>query len=78
VTDVECDRFERRHPDLASELRQWRAANPGATAEKAVRDLGLWHNPRDGMAQRYVWWAPKKLGDPLAMQGFHAVGGKLR
>jgi len=78
MTEQECAAFERKHPDLPSELRDWRAAHPAGTVADAIKALRLWRNPRDGMAQRFVWWALKELGDPVALRGFDAVGGKLR
>jgi hypothetical protein len=55
------------HPDLDLRVATWRAGYPDGTLEEAVRDLELWpRNPRDSDAQRLVWLALRRLGDPVA------------
>jgi len=77
VRDREIEQVIAQHPDLDRQVTRWRAANPDATLEQAVRDLGLWpKNPRDADAQRIVWLALRRLGDPAAVRlGFHAMRG---
>jgi GntR family transcriptional regulator len=55
MRDREMDQLERRHPGLAKRVTEWHEAHPGGTLEDAVRDLGLWRNPRDRDAQWLVW-----------------------
>jgi hypothetical protein len=49
------NRFERRHPDLADLVAEWAEDHPDGTLEDGVRDLKLWHNPKDRDAQWFVW-----------------------
>jgi hypothetical protein len=55
MRDREMNSFERRHPDLAERVAEWHESHPGGSLEDAVRDLGLWPNPRDRDAQWFVW-----------------------
>jgi hypothetical protein len=71
VRDRELSRLERRHPDLAQVLARWCEQNPDASVEDAVRDLKLWHNPKDRDARWLVWRhlpqdAPQKAAPPGA------------
>jgi hypothetical protein len=49
------NRFEREHPDLAERVGEWAGEYPDGSLEDAVRDLGLWPNPKDRDAQWFVW-----------------------
>jgi hypothetical protein len=68
------ERLIRQHPDLDGEVGRWRAQHPDGTLQDAVADLGLWPNPGDADAQRMIWLALRRLGDPAAeRQGFPAM-----
>jgi hypothetical protein len=51
MRDREMNRFEKQHPDLEERVARWSEAHPGGSLEDAVRDLGLWPNPKDRDAQ---------------------------
>ena len=51
MKDREMNRFERQHPDLAERIEDWAGEHPDGSLEDAVRDLGLWPNPKDRDAQ---------------------------
>lgn len=55
MRDREMIRFERQHADLAEQVGKWAGEHPGGGLEDAVRDLGLWPNPKDRDAQWFVW-----------------------
>jgi hypothetical protein len=75
VRDREIERIIAQNPGLDEQVARWRTENPAGTLEQAVRDLGLWpRNPRDSDAQRLVWLALRRLGDPAAARlGFPAM-----
>ncbi|GEM_PF-1086593 len=54
MRDREMNRFERQHPDLAERIKEWAGKHPDGSPEDAVRDLGLWPNPKDRDAQWFV------------------------
>src|SRR5262249_50398118 len=69
VRDREMDRFEARHPDLDQVVAAWCAEHPDGSLEDALRDLELWHSPKDKDAQWLVWRhlpedAPQKAVSP--------------
>jgi len=75
VRDRELEHVAEQNPDLDERVARWRAGHPSATLVQAVRDLELWpKNPRDADAQRLVWKALRRLGDPAAVRlGFPAM-----
>jgi hypothetical protein len=61
--------------DLDERVAAWRGDHPDGTLRDAVDDLELWpKNPADADAQRMIWLALRRLGDPAAArQGFPAM-----
>ena len=55
MRDREMNRFEKQHPDLEERVAEWSGAHPDGSLEDAVRDLGLWPDPKDRDAQWFVW-----------------------
>jgi hypothetical protein len=67
--------WDRAHPatELDPRVAAWREEHPDGTLEDLVRDLGLWVRPADEDAQRLAWYSLKRLHDPAAIEGFHAM-----
>jgi hypothetical protein len=67
--------WDRAHPadKVDPRVAEWRETHPAGTLEDLVRDLGLWNKPGDEDAQRLAWYSLRRLKDPAAMEGFHAM-----
>ena len=63
----EWQRVVAANMDLDERVAEWRTRHLDGTLEDAVRDLELWpRNPGDSDAQRMIWLALTRLGDPVA------------
>jgi hypothetical protein len=75
MRDREMEHLVAANLDLDGRVAAWRRDHPDGTLRDAVDDLGLWpKNPADPDAQRMIWLALRRLGDPAARrQGFPAM-----
>jgi hypothetical protein len=67
--------WDKAHPPAQIDplVAGWRGQHPDGSLEDLIRDLGLWDKPGDEDAQRLAWYSLRRLKDPAAMEGFHAM-----
>jgi hypothetical protein len=75
MRDREMEHVVAANLDLDERVATWRRQHADGTLRDAVADLELWPtNPDDPDAQRMIWLALRRIGDPVATRlGFPAM-----